>query len=126
MQDRCGEPHLYEDGEFLSYEHYCEKHNLSITEEDFLDLPDVVYGFMEERSCPRGMFLTESDAEEHLQKNYYHYSPKAHTFVETAFRAPKLEAFLAALMEFFGISGEEKAKPLYGTYKKAEDYYDRG
>ena len=125
VQDRCGEPHLYEDGEFLSYEHYCEKHNLSITEEDFLDLPDVVYGFMEERSCPRGMFLTESDAEEHLQ-NYYHYSPKAHTFVETAFRAPKLEAFLAALMEFFGISGEEKAKPLYGTYKKAEDYYDRG
>ena len=77
---------------------------------------------MEERSCPRGMFLTESDAEEHLQKNYYHYSPKAHTFVDTAFRAPKLEAFLKALIEFFGISGEEKDKPLYGIYKKAEDY----
>ena len=122
VQDRCGEPHLYEDGEFLSYEHYSEKHNLSITEEDFLDLPDVVYGFMEERSYQRGVFLTESDAEEHLQKNYYHYSPKAHTFVETAFRAPKLEAFLAALMEFFNIVGEEKDKPLYGTYKKAGDY----
>lgn len=124
VQDRCGEPHLYEDGEFLSYEHYCEKHNLSITEEDFMDLPDVVYGFIEERSYQRGVFLTESDAEEHLKKNYYHYSPKAHTFVETAFRAPKLEAFLAALMEFFNIVGEEKAKPLYGTYKNAEDYYD--
>ncbi len=122
VQDRCGEPHLYEDGEFLSYERYSNKHNLSITEEDFIDLPDVVYGFMEERSCPRGMFLTESDAEEHLQKNYYHYSPKAHTFVDTAFRAPKLEAFLKALIEFFGISGEEKDKPLYGIYKKAEDY----
>ncbi len=122
VQDRCGEPYLYEDGEFLNYERYSVKHDLSITEEDFMDLPDVVYGYTEERSYQRGMFLTESDAEEHLQKNYYHYSPNAHTYVETAFRAPKLEAFLAALMEFFGISGEEKARPLYGTYKKAEDY----
>lgn len=125
VQDRCGEPHLYEDGEFLSYEHYCDKHNMSITEEDFMDLPDVVYGLLEERSYERGMFLTESDAEEHLQKNYYHYSRKAHTFIDTAFRASKLEAFLKALIEFFGISGEEKEKPLYGIYKKAEDYYDR-
>lgn len=125
VQDRCGEPHLYEDGEFLSYEHYCDKHNMSITEEDFMDLPDVVYGFLEERSYERGMFLTESDAEEHLQKNYYHYSRRAHTFIDTAFRASKLEAFLKALIEFFGISGEEKEKPLYGIYKKAEDYYDR-
>lgn len=125
VQGQCGEPYLYEDGKFLSYERYIDKHNISITEEDFMYLPDVVYGYMEERSYQRGVFLTESDAEEHLQKNYYHYGPNAHTFVETAFRSPKLEAFLSALMEFFNIVGEEKAKPLYGTYKKAEDYYDR-
>lgn len=122
VQDRSGEPHLYEDGKMLNYADYCKENGGLLSEEEFSELPDIVYGYTEERSYQRGMFLTESDAEEHLQYNYYHYSPKAHTFVDTAFRAPKLEAFLKALIEFFGISGEEKDKPLYGTYKKAGDY----
>ena len=122
VQDRCGEPHLYEDGKILNYADYCKENGYLLSEDEFSELPDVVYGYTEERSYQRGMFLTESDAEEHLQKNYYHYSPKAHTFVDTAFRAPKLEAFLKALIEFFGISGEQKEKPLFGRYKTASDY----
>ena len=122
VQDRCGEPHLYEDGKMLNYADYCKENGYLLSEDEFSELPDVVYGFMEERSYQRGVFLTESDAEEHLQKNYYHYSPKAHTFVDTVFRAPKLEAFLKTLIEFFEISGEEKAKPLFGRYKTASDY----
>lgn len=122
VQDRCGEPHLYEDGKMLNYADYCKENGYLLSEDEFSELPDVVYGYTEERSYQRGMFLTESDAEEHLQKNYYHYSPKAHTFVETAFRALKLEAFLKALIEFFEISGDEKEKPLFGRYKTASDY----
>ena len=30
-----------------------------MSEDEFSELPDVVYGFMEERSYLRGMFLTE-------------------------------------------------------------------
>lgn len=124
VHDRSGEPYLYQpdDGKMVSYYDY-RRENEKTTLEEFLSLPDIVYGFMQARGFQRGMFLTESDAEEHLRKNYYHYSPKAHTFVDTIYRAPKLEAFLSALMEFFDISGKQKQKPLYGVYKTAEDYY---
>ena len=125
VPDRSGDPYLYQpdDGTMLSYRDYRKEYE-KISLEEFESLPDIVYGFKEEKSFRRGLFLTESDAEEHLRKNYYHYNPKAHTFVETVCRAPKLEAFLSALMEFFDISGEQKKMPLYGVYKTAEDYYN--
>lgn len=124
VHDRSGEPYLYQpdDGTMLSYYDYRKEHE-KISLEEFESLPDIVYGFKQAKSFQRGLFLTESDAEEHLQKNYYHYSWKAHTFVETVYRAPKLEAFLSALMEFFNIGGDQKQKPLYGVYKTAGDYY---
>lgn len=51
----------------------------------------------------RGMFLTEDDAETHLKLNHYHYSPDAHTYVDHAWRAPKLTEFFKALNAHFGI-----------------------
>lgn len=125
VHDPSGEPYLYQpdDGTMLSYRDYRKEYE-KISLEEFESLPDIVYGFEQEKSVLREMFLTESDAEEHLRKNYYHYSPKAHTYVCHSWRAPKLEAFLSALMEFFDISGEQKEKPLYGVYKTAEDYYN--
>ena len=49
------------------------------------------------------MFLTETDAKRHLELNHYHYSPDAHTYVKHVWRAPRTEAFLRALFDYFGI-----------------------
>lgn len=54
-----------------------------------------------------GMFLTESDAENHLKANQHHYSSEAHTYIEHAWRAPELKEFLLALFSYFEISIEE-------------------
>lgn len=51
----------------------------------------------------RGMFLTETDAEDHLKLNHYHYSHNAHTYVEHAWRAPELTEFFSALLKHFDI-----------------------
>lgn len=51
----------------------------------------------------RGMFLTETDAKEHLRLNHYHYSHNAHTYVDHAWRAPELSAFFEALFAHFQI-----------------------
>jgi hypothetical protein len=50
-----------------------------------------------------GMFLTETDAEEHLRRNHYHYSKDAHTYVKHAWRAPELESFFNDLFKYFGV-----------------------
>lgn len=52
------------------------------------------------------LFLTESDAENHLKQNSYHYSKEAHTYVMHACRAPALSDFFKALFEYFNIKGE--------------------
>lgn len=41
---------------------------------------------------PNTMFLTEKDAREHLEKNYYHYSDDAHTYCMCAWRSPVVDA----------------------------------
>jgi len=51
----------------------------------------------------KGMFLTESDAKDHLTSNHYHYSKNAHTFICYASRAPELEKFMKALFCFFQV-----------------------
>lgn len=51
----------------------------------------------------RGMFLTESDAKDHLRRNHYHYSHNAHDYVHHAWRAPALEQFVRDLFEHFEI-----------------------
>ena len=49
------------------------------------------------------MFLTETDAEDHLRSNKHHYTDKAHTYVNHAWRAPKLTRFMKALFTHFEI-----------------------
>lgn len=58
---------------------------------------DVAYDWIE-----KGMFLTETDAENHLKLNHYHYSKDAHTYVDHAWRAPELEEFFKALFSEYG------------------------
>jgi len=49
---------------------------------------------------PNTMFLTKAEAKRHLELNHYHYSPKAHTYAMTAWRAPKVERLLKVLETF--------------------------
>jgi hypothetical protein len=50
------------------------------------------------------MFLTKSEAKQHIKSNHYHYTDEAHTYAMTAWRAPKVERLLKILSEFdFGI-----------------------
>lgn len=46
------------------------------------------------------MFLTKDEAKRHIQLNHYHYSPKAHTYAMTAWRAPKVERLFKILESF--------------------------
>lgn len=54
------------------------------------------------------MFLTKAEAKRHLEMNHYHYSPKAHTYAMTAWRAPKVERLLKILESFDWDSIEAK------------------
>lgn len=51
----------------------------------------------------RGMFLTEEDAVNHLQRNKHHYSSNAYTYIDHAWRAPELKKFFEALFNEFNI-----------------------
>ena len=55
-----------------------------------------------------GMFLTETDAKEHLRLNHYHYSKNAHTYVAHAWRAPELSEFFANLFKHFQVEPSKK------------------
>lgn len=46
------------------------------------------------------MFLTKSEAKQHIKSNHYHYTDEAHTYAMTAWRAPKVEKLLKILSEF--------------------------
>ncbi|MHA1676483.1 MAG: hypothetical protein ACTSU6_04825 [Candidatus Njordarchaeales archaeon] len=50
-----------------------------------------------------GMFLTETDAKDHLKSNHYHYSSDAHTYIKHSWRAPELKEFFAAMFNYFEI-----------------------
>lgn len=45
------------------------------------------------------MFLTQKAAEDHLRKNYYHYSDDAHTYAMTAWRNPEADMLWKILQE---------------------------
>lgn len=49
---------------------------------------------------PNTMFLTKAEAKRHIELNHYNYSPKAHTYAMTAWRAPKVERLLKILETF--------------------------
>lgn len=48
---------------------------------------------------PNTMFLTEKEAREHLERNYYHYSQDAHTYCMCAWRSPEVEKLWKILRE---------------------------
>ncbi|NYV64607.1 hypothetical protein HYI36_05015 [Bacillus sp. Gen3] len=50
--------------------------------------------------APNTMFLTKAEAKRHLELNHYHYSPKAHTYAMTAWRAPKMKQLIKILETF--------------------------
>lgn len=65
-------------------------------------------GYFEEYAYERvavykGMFLTETDALDHLRRNRHHYADDACTYVQHAWRAPELENFINNLMEYFEV-----------------------
>lgn len=49
---------------------------------------------------PNTMFLTKAEAKRHIKLNHYHYSPKAHTYAMTAWRAPIVERLIKILETF--------------------------
>jgi hypothetical protein len=51
----------------------------------------------------RGLFLTRTDAEQHLELNRHHYSSQAHVYADHVWRAPELEEFLRALHDTYNI-----------------------
>jgi len=50
--------------------------------------------FFEEKVAvikPNTLFLTKSEAQQHLKNNRHHYSKQAHTYAMTAWRSPQVE-----------------------------------
>ncbi|MGD7046995.1 hypothetical protein FZC83_02020 [Rossellomorea marisflavi] len=62
----------------------------------FDEVPVIDQSFI----APNTMFLTKEEAKRHLELNHYHYSPKAHTYAMTAWRAPKVEKLITILETF--------------------------
>lgn len=61
-----------------------------------------------EKEVYKGVFFTETDAENHLKSNKHHYSKKANVYVEHAWRAPELEKFFKSIGELCGVPFNEK------------------
>ena len=68
----------------------------------------IIYETEESFIAPNTMFLTKAEAKRHLELNHYHYSPKAHTYAMTAWRAPKVGKLLKILETFDWDSVEVK------------------
>jgi len=88
-------------------EKYCKENEYS--EEDILGVKreSLQYG-IKNRWEQRGMFLTETDAENHLKLNHYHYSHNAHTYVCHAWRTTELQEFFTNLIEHFDVKKQER------------------
>lgn len=113
--DFCGESVPYfmnDEGRFLTFEEYnkerLEFDEPQLTEDEFENLDNIYIGYFREVSfiVENTLFLTETDAENHLKQNHYHYSPKAHTYVMHAWRAPELKNFIEALLSYFEVKNE--------------------
>jgi hypothetical protein len=88
-------------------EKYCKENDYTEKEISTAKREAQEYG-VKKRWDKRGMFLTETDAINHLKLNYYHYSHNAHNFVEHAWRAPELSEFFNNLFEYFQIQEPPK------------------
>jgi len=65
-------------------------------DEDAYIIPTKREHFVRENT----MFLTKAEAKRHIELNHYHYTPEAHTYAMTAWRAPKVERLLKILHGF--------------------------
>ena len=111
-KDGCGEITVYADAqddyrEFESKEDFAKQSRED--DEDITDDEiDTAWDNLEELSFTtvyeeKGLFLTETDAEDHLRQNRHHYSYDAYTYVKHAWRAPELKNFFKALFEHFKV-----------------------
>lgn len=82
---------------------YSEKEYKQELKEGNIEPGDFCEIYMQEIEFEKGMFLTESDAQNHLEANRHHYSKKAHTYVKHCFRATELIQFLTILFEYFDV-----------------------
>lgn len=55
-----------------------------------------------------GVFFTETDAKNHLERNSHHYSADAHTYVKHCFRAPELEQFFKSVGVLAGVEYQSR------------------
>lgn len=56
----------------------------------------------------KGVFFTETDAENHLKENAHHYSSEAYTYVNHAWRAPELKKFFQCVGDICGVKFQRK------------------
>ncbi|MGG1395635.1 hypothetical protein ABE320_17105 [Bacillus velezensis] len=66
---------------------------------------------------PDTMFLTKAEAKTHIKLNKHHYTPEAHTYAMTAWRAPKVERLLNVLESFDWDSIKDSQYNLQGVVK---------
>lgn len=85
--------------------YYCNDTSYPTRDEAEAENPDedIVKYWVRDEDKHQGMFLTESDAKDHILSNRHHYSDKARTYVNHAWRAPKMLNFFNALFEHFEI-----------------------
>ncbi|GLI82524.1 hypothetical protein ANABIO32_02110 [Rossellomorea marisflavi] len=86
---------LKEIQEWESEEELFDWYKKNINDECYL-----IYETEESFIAPNSLFLTKAEAKRHLELNHYHYSPKAHTYAMTAWRAPKVEKLISILESF--------------------------
>lgn len=65
---------------------------------DLLRYSFELVGYREEEYIVQNtMFLTLREAQEHIKRNYYHYSDKAHPYAMTAWRSPQVSKLIDIL-----------------------------
>ena len=96
------------------YEGETEEDSAKIKDMDDYDLKcwleDNEYSIYWENHMWReeGCFFTESEAENHLKSNHYHYSQDAHTYVKHFWRAPNVKKFFKSVGILCGVEFDHK------------------
>lgn len=89
------------DGGLVKVEGYrCTKDVESIIDliNDALRYNFELVGYVEEEYIVQDtMFLTLREAQEHIKRNYYHYSDKVHPYAMTAWRSPQVSKLIDIL-----------------------------
>lgn len=75
----------------------CEDSALEWFRDHYDDGADLIPMRKEHYIRPDTIFLTKREAQEHIHWNHYHYTPEAHTYAMTTWRAPKVKRLLEIL-----------------------------